>query len=297
MKWAFKIIVKLVLARLPISYRMLKTFGVFRHGSMDSTAYPIKIFRLHADRAYPAGLLPGMVILELGPGDSVASALLGYAYGARRTYLVDVGDFASKEISFYRTLARILRDEGLMAPDLDAAVSLRDVLRACNAEYLTNGLADLERIASSSVDFVWSHSVLEHVRKHEFGMVLRELRRILKPGALSSHNIDFQDHLDGALNNLRFSETLWESAFFAGSGFYTNRIPAVHMHRMFVAAGFEIEEEAFGQWPILPTPRAAMHAAFRGYRDDELLNRTSRVLLRACTKVHDATAQAIDAAA
>ncbi|MEJ2032477.1 MAG: class I SAM-dependent methyltransferase [Deltaproteobacteria bacterium] len=278
--WAFKIAAKLLLARLPIPYRTLKRLGVFGHGSMDSVEYPIKIFRLHAERAYPSGVPAGLVLLELGPGDSVASALLGYAYGASRIYLVDVGAFASRDVMFYRTLAKRLQDAGLEVPELDKAVSLEDVLRACNAEYLTDGLTGLRGLPCGSVDFVWSHSVLEHIRLREFAKVLRELQRILKPGALSSHNVDFQDHLGGALNNLRFPERVWESPLFATSGFYTNRIPAVRMHRMFAEAGFTIEEEAFGRWSALPTPRAAVHADFRRYRDEDLLNRTSHMLLR-----------------
>jgi SAM-dependent methyltransferase len=268
------------LARLPVPYALWRSLGLFRHGRMASGAYPLKIFKLHADRAYPGGMPPGLTVLELGPGDSIASAIIGAGYGVKRTYLVDVGDFTSKDVSFYKLLAANLVAQGLNAPDVASATSFEGVLRACNTQYLTNGLASLKQIASDSIDFAWSHSVLEHVRKQEVADVLRELRRVLKPGAYASHNIDFQDHLDGRLNNLRFSEGLWESPFFADSGFYTNRIPAVVMHDMFKAAGFEIEAEGFGRWPALPTPRRSMHADFGRYQDEELINRTSHVLLR-----------------
>jgi hypothetical protein len=123
--------------------------------------------------------------------------------------------------------------------------------------------------------------VLEHIRKHELHAVLNELRRILKPGAFSSHNIDYQDHLDFALNNLRFSENLWESSLFVESGFYTNRVPAVRLHRMFRDTGFEILQEAFGKWPTLPIPRSSLHKEFQAFTDEELLNRTSHVLMKA----------------
>jgi SAM-dependent methyltransferase len=173
---------------------------------MDSAEYPVNIFHLHVERAYPQGLPPRSVMLELGPGDSIASAIIGYAYGASRTYLVDVGDFASKNAEFYRSLAADMKKKGMDIPDLSDAASFGDVLRVCRAEYLTQGVSSLRQIPSGSIDFIWSHSVLEHVRKNELEAVLRELKRIMKPGSFSSHNIDFQDHLDGALNNLRFSE-------------------------------------------------------------------------------------------
>lgn len=281
MKWVLKIAAKVLLARLPVPYAYWKSVGVFRHGRMDSADYPLKIFRLHVQRAYPLGLPRQSVILELGPGDSIASAIIAFAHGAARTYLIDVGAFASEDVDLYQSIAADLKRRGMSTPDLSGATSLNGVLDACRAEYLTHGISSLRQIPAGSIDFAWSHSVLEHVRKKDFEPLLKELKRVLKPGALSSHNIDFQDHLDCALNNLRFSEKLWESPFFVNSGFYTNRIPAVAMHRMFKDAGFQIVQEAFGRWPVLPTPRTSMHADFRDYRDEELINRTSHVLLKA----------------
>jgi len=281
MKWALKIFAKLLMAKLPLPYTFWKSLGVFRHGCMDSVDYPIKIFNLHLQRAFPHGLPPHSVILELGPGDSIASAIIASAYGVKHTYLVDVGSFATKNLAFYRFLASNVRSRGINAPDLSSAASFEEVLHICNAEYLTSGISSLRQVRTGSIDFVWSHSVLEHVRKNELETVLLELKRVLKPDAPSSHNIDFQDHLDGALNNLRFSNRLWESSFFAKSGFYTNRIPAVTMHGMFKTAGFEIRQEGFGKWPALPTPRSSMHADYRMYRDEDLINRTSHLLLKA----------------
>ncbi len=281
MKWALKIGTKLLIARLPVPYAFWKSVGVFRHGQMESVDYPVKIFNLHLQRAYPKGLPPRSVILELGPGDSIASALVACAHGVKHTYLVDVGSFASKNVAFYRSLASEMRKRGMNIPDLAGATSFEDILQICNAKYLTDGIQSLREISTGSIDFVWSHSVLEHVRKSELEKVLVELKRVLKPDALSSHNIDFQDHLEGALNNLRFPENVWESALFAESGFYTNRIPAIKMHGMFAAAGFEIRKEGFGRWPVLPTPRKCMHADYQMYRDEDLLNRTSHVLLKA----------------
>jgi SAM-dependent methyltransferase len=281
MKWALKIVAKLLIARLPVPYAVWKSVGVFRHGRMDSVDYPLKIFDLHLQRAYPQGLPPRSVILELGPGDSIASAMIGCAYGVKCTYLVDVGSFANKNVAFYQSLASNMRRRRINIPDLAGAASFEDVLHICNAQYLTNGIPSLRQIPTGSIDFVWSHSVLEHVRKNELGRVLQELKRVLKPDALSSHNIDFQDHLDGALNNLRFSDRVWESSFFATSGFYTNRIPAVTMHGLFKKAGFEIRQEGFGKWPALPTPRKSMHADYQRYRDEDLINRTSHLLLKA----------------
>jgi len=181
MIWALKICAKIVLARLPVSYRLWKAVGIFRHGRMDVAGYSARIFKLHADRAYPNGLPRGAVILELGPGDSIASAVIAKAHGVARSYLVDVGSFAIDDVRIYQALAVSLKQLGLLSPDLSQANSFEDVLQQRNAEYMTNGLLSLKSIPSGSIDFVWSHSVLEHVRKHELADVLKELKRILKP--------------------------------------------------------------------------------------------------------------------
>ena len=123
MKWALKISAKLLMARLPVSYGFWKSIGVFQHGRMDSADYPVKIFRLHVERAYPQGLPPQSVILELGPGDSVASAIIGCAHGVKRTYLVDVGSFACKDVAFYRSLAVDMVKKGVNSPDLSGAAT------------------------------------------------------------------------------------------------------------------------------------------------------------------------------
>ena len=99
--------------------------------------------------------------------------------------------------------------------------------------------------------------------------------RVLKPNGVISHNINYKDHLDESLNNLRFSEKLWESDLFASSGFYTNRIPAVVMHEYFRKNGFNLVKENFGKWDSLPIERNALSKEFKNFTDEELMTPTS----------------------
>jgi hypothetical protein len=92
--------------------------------------------------------------------------------------------------------------------------------------------------------------------------------------------VDLQDHLAAALNNLRFSESVWESHLFSSSGFYTNRIRYSEMIQSFKDAGFESETVQLDRWDELPTPRRRMDTAFRDMPDDELLVRGFDVVLR-----------------
>ena len=279
MNWRLKIAAKLVLSRIPGGGFLWRKLMIFRLGEMETTAYALKIFRLHEKECWREGLPPDFTALELGCGDSVASALIAAGRGARKTWLVDTGPYASRDIALYKNMAQELKAEGVPAPDISQAGSLKDILTACRAEYVTRGLESLRAIPSESVDFVWSHSVLEHVRKRKCLDTMKELRRVLKKTGRASHNVNLQDHLGYALNNLRFSESLWESDFFAGAGFYTNRLRYRQMLDLMRQAGFSVLSEDSGRWDKIPTPRERMAAPFRNLPEDELLIRTCHIVL------------------
>lgn len=270
MPWWLRIGAKLVLARVPVGYALWQKLKLFRHGAMDDVDYALRCFREHGAHL-PDQTASGHTALELGPGDSLVSALIVAGHGGTKTWLVDVGPFAQTDPALYRDMARQLTDAGLTVPDIAGARSLDEVLAACNSAYLTDGLAGLRRIPDGAVDFVWSQAVLEHVRSHEFTAVMAELRRIMAPGGVASHRIDLRDHLGGGLNNLRFSDRLWEGDFFTKSGFYTNRLSYTQMLDAFHEVGFAVEVQQVDRWERLPTPRSSMAAEFRDRPDDDLL--------------------------
>jgi hypothetical protein len=92
--------------------------------------------------------------------------------------------------------------------------------------------------------------------------------------------VDLQDCLGGALNNLRFSAPVWESAVMAESGFYTNRIRYSEMLALFKEAGFDTDVISMKRWDHLPTPRAKLSGRFKALSDEELCVRGFHVLLR-----------------
>jgi hypothetical protein len=278
LRWAFVIAAKLMLSQLRMPYSFWSRLGLFRHGSMDRTDYARKIFDLHRERAFDTPSLEGRAILELGPGDSLASAVIGKALGASRIYLVDAGNYATADLGFYRRLASDLAQSGFAAPDLSGVTSIEQMLDVCGAIYLTQGVESLKDIATGEIQYVWSHSVLEHVPVREVSTLFREFKRIMDPAGRMSHNIDFQDHLDHSLNSLRFPHAVWESAFMRGGGFYTNRIRAADLHAAIEAAGFRILHEDFGRWPKLPVKREALAQPFRSMSEEVLKIRTSHLL-------------------
>jgi hypothetical protein len=268
--WWTKIFAKIVLSRLPFDYRVWQHLGLFRHGKMGSAQYALGIFTAHVERAGLHEKLSGKSILELGPGDSVATAVIASAFGASST-LVDVGFFAQTDINSYHDLVLKLEKENLSPPNISDAYTFSDLLHKCNSSYLTQGLESLKALPSESINLIFSHAVLEHVRKGDFFETQIELSRILKPQGYCSHSIDLKDHLGGNLNNLRFSEKVWESEFFARSGFYTNRIQMETMLDFFTNANFEIESKQIRRWDALPMKRNSLAQEFRSI-PDQILN-------------------------
>lgn len=278
--WYLKIGAKIALSRIPVSYRFWSNIGLFKHGKMTDPDYAIKIFFLHFDQVFGKRPPDNSVFLEMGPGDSIASAVCAASVETKKIYLVDVGHFATHDMNFYCRLSGILQERGGTPLDISEDIGFDNLLDACSAKYLTDGLFSLHHIRDNSVDYAWSHSMMEHVRKHDFCDTVKEHYRIMKPGGVVSHNIDLQDHLGGNLNNLRFSEKVWESNFMVESGFYTNRLRASEIIRTFQKAGFTIENEQRGQWSKIPTPRTKMAMPFNHASDKDLLTRTLSLHLR-----------------
>jgi predicted SAM-dependent methyltransferase len=244
---------------------------MFSHGAMDRPDYALGVFKSHYDRTFFARKGRDFVGLEIGPGDSIASAIIARAHGADRCVLVDAGAYATKDLEPYRQVAKLLSDRGLEAPRLDGAASLREVLALCRGEYLTDGLTSLRDVPSASVDFIWSHAVLEHIRVDEFLPTMRELRRIVRSDGVCSHRVDLQDHLGGQLNNMRIPSHLWERDWMARSGFYTNRIRMRQMVGLFEEAGFAVDVPWTAEWSRIPTARSSMAREFHNLSDADLL--------------------------
>lgn len=140
----------------------------------------------------------------------------------------------------------------------------------------------MAQIPSGSVDYCFSNAVLEHIPKQDFNQMAHELFRIIKPDGVCVHRVDLKDHLGGGLNNLRFSEKVWESTLFSGSGFYTNRIRFNEMLNVFVEAGFDYTLPRVLRWEQLPISNNKLDGAFRQLNDDDLLVSGFDIVLKKC---------------
>ena len=278
--WALKILIKIIISKLPIKYSFWKKVGIFRHGGMDKIEYSKKIFFGHIGDIQKYRKIKKPIILELGPGDGISSAIYSTVVDSPKIYLIDVKPFANKDISPYIDIINTLPKDKSLKFNIKKIKSINDILNELNASYLTDGLSSLKSIKDNSIDYLFSHSVMEHIRFSEVQQTIKEIYRILKPNGIISHNINYKDHLADSLNNLRFPKKIWESDFFANSGFYTNRIPAIEMHNLFKKYNFEFYYENFSSWVNMPIKRRYIDKYFHKYSNKELMNCTSSFIAK-----------------
>ena len=270
----------MALARVPLSHGSWVKLGVFRHGAMEEFEYARTVFNRHVSLA---GLgdndqATGKKVLEIGPGESLYTAVLAKAIGFSGSTLVDVARFALPDVDDYKAFARWLEPQKSKPIDLASCATMAEILARLDSKYLTEGLVSLQSVPDQSIDLVFSHAVLEHVRKDEFEPMMIEVRRILRPDGVSTHQIDFRDHLQESLNSLRFSDKFWESKFVSSSGFYTNRFRYHEVLEIFSNVGFQVEVVSTTTWEHMPLARGALSARFRDMPDEAM--RVSGALVR-----------------
>ena len=278
--WRLKIFLKIILARMPFDiHTFWRNFGMFRHGNMDDTSYVISnFFNLLNHASINTNECDGLSLIEVGAGDSIGSGVVASSFGMK-SYIIDVDSFATKDIEFYKKIIRKLQNSNSNISEGDI-VSYEQMKKKLDITYLTEGTSSFEKINDNTIDIIISQACLEHVRKKEFKFFMDENYRVCKQGALSIHSIDFKDHLDYSLNNLRFSESFWESEFISSSGFYTNRLRYCDMKEIFIMSGFEIIEEKLSKWNDLPLNKAKFNQDFIHYDKSDLLVKEAVVVLK-----------------
>jgi SAM-dependent methyltransferase len=278
--WWAKGALKLTFAKLPLGYSILRTFALAQHGGMENPRWAFDAFHRHFDNAQFHNKAGGFTMLELGPGDSLFSAIIAKAYGARASWFVDVGPFVNTDLRLYRQMADFLRQRGLPAPDLSAAETFQEVLDACNARYLIHGLESLRTFESQSLDYIFSNGVLQSIWLDDVAPTLKELRRIIHPEGDSVHSVDLRDTMGQSLNHLRFSDEWWESEWFRTAGFYTNRLRLSQLCDLCRDAGFEPVLDEINRFPRLPLGRQKLAERYQSVSDDDLMVSTIRLILR-----------------
>jgi hypothetical protein len=115
--WFIKIPAKIVLSRLPVGYRQWRRLNLFVAGPMDRPKYAFDVFKQHYEAA-GFSTLRGRTVLELGPGDSLLTALYARSFGASRIWLIDVGPLASQDPALFTQAEQMLTQFDLPVPGI-----------------------------------------------------------------------------------------------------------------------------------------------------------------------------------
>jgi hypothetical protein len=290
MQWIIVMLTKMFLARLPITYAIWRSLGVFKHGDMINPGYAWNTFLVHAKTAnvlsdtFPLAFIHdgSFNVLEIGPGDSVSSGIIARALGATEVFLIDVEDFVMKSSKSYKDLFEYLYLKGYssMVADAANAISFDQLLKKTNIKYLSNGIDSMGQIKDSSIHYCFSNAVLQHIKKGDIKPFLYQLKRIMKTGSLSVHRIDLRDMLSGGLNQLRFSTDVWETFLFQNSGFYTNRLRSNEWVKLFEDFGLPCAINVVKRFETMPIQRNSLSKEYRDISSEVLLNCTVDLIVR-----------------
>lgn len=298
MKWRYKAAVQNCIARLPMSdaiyYALQRYAGDLRPGRFDPMEW-VHVTAEMLDWLHGHGHhISGARVLEVGTGRALGVPVALWLCGADQIVTVDLNRYLIPRLlwdcnRYYRQhgekIAEILGkhdlDGGLsqrMRQLADFSGDLAAFMKLIHVEYCAPADARQLPFSDHSFDFHFSYSVLEHVPAPEIAGILREGKRLLRPGGVLLHTIDLSDHFwysDSTiprLNFLRFSEREWQR--WANNKYmYQNRLRASEYLRLFAEAGLRIKAEWRTQdersLQVLQTG-FPVHARFRSLPVEEL---------------------------
>jgi len=139
-------------------------------------------------------------------------------------------------------------------------------------KYVIEETGSLCRFPNDSFDCVFSFHVLEHVQAENADELTKSIRRVLRPGGYSIHQIGLNDHLAhydkkvSAKNYLRYSDTAWKR-YFENTVQYFNRLQASDWLGLFSKHDFSLLEKKAGFCDIESLP---IDAKYRDYERQDL---------------------------
>ncbi len=297
MNWRCKAILQSVLSTAPAGERL--HYLVQRHVTHSVAPSQARFEQQlasagrHIDRLRACGQrLEGATFYEFGAGWSLVGPLALYALGVDTQVVIDVRPLARRELvddaiarfASPEAGARLRRTPPLIPPGADWLAFLRD---AVGVEYRAPCDARSTGLPAASVDCVTSTATLEHVPAAELVAILVECYRLLRPGSLMSHFIDYKDHyaqVDRRIsryNFLRYSDDAWRR--YSPALHFQSRLRHPDYLELFARAGFEFVEVSTqgGTDTDLATLRdVPLDARFRRYEPRALAIQSARIVVR-----------------
>jgi SAM-dependent methyltransferase len=187
--------------------------------------------------------LNNKTIVELGPGDTMATAFFFLAYGAKRVVCFDrfkLLQNTTKNTLIAQQVLSILPEQ--QRQHLQTILSFDDLKQVrwdpIRLQYLHNRYENIT-LENNSVDIILSNAVLEHVQNLD--VLFSHMYRILKPGGIMVHAADLKSHeLHHAtqLDFLTIPSSLWKyMTFYRGA---PNRARKTDYEKLINHYGFEL---------------------------------------------------------
>ena len=266
MNWKIKAKVQNTVALLPASfsyavyYWLQRSFGNLRGvNPVDRLAAATEICRRIAKQAESP---VGKVFLEIGTGRRINMPIAFWLMGAEKVISVDSNPYLKQELvsedvswissnqgEIRRLLGDFLQQERwqLFADFASKRFRLPDLMQLCNIEYIAPGDAAQLPVASDSVDFHVSYTVLEHIPPKTLESIFVEGNRVVKKEGLFIHRIDYSDHFSHSdrsispINFLQYNDEQWKKL--AGNRYmYMNRLRVDDLEELIQDCGQEILE-------------------------------------------------------
>lgn len=221
---------------------------------------------------------PSPSILEIGPGANLGQGMLFIASGARKYTGLDLHAHPELHTPYGYTAAYEMLS--LVAPasvrrNADEIYSIsgdKVVFNPERIEYLFPRQSYDIRLPDGSVDFVFSHSVFEHIT--DPARTIAAIGKVLRKGGLSAHHFDMRDHTDFSkpLEFLKVDERAWAARYTGNrSHLYMNRKRLSDFVMMFKSAGLKIRKvEPTTTVPMSDEIRRGFHADFQKYALEDL---------------------------
>lgn len=236
-KWIIKALIQKTISYLPWSHRINVFFQKHITGGfyLDDGHFGQKLQHAEAHLEYLRAHGrpdPRSRILELGTGWYPVVPVLFYLTGAGEVFSIDIRPWMTRQTQQNTILKyREWKERGLLQdlwPQVDPErwdllMQVADHPGQYSREELNKlmGLHPLLQDARKldlqqhSMDFICSNNTFEHIPESVLRDILREFKRVLKPGGLMSHFIDMSDHFAHSdshitiYNFLRFSKNAW----------------------------------------------------------------------------------------
>ena len=259
----------------------------------DEFAGTLGFFRRHTEASVKkrGPFTEGYTVLELGTGWNPVQPIAHFLCGAGKVETFDIEsllqpDRVARVIEHFRNFAR----DGRLAKELPALIPARlarldeVASTAANrppAETLAMlgihvHVADARHTAlmDGSVDFLFSQAVFEYIPRATSIVLMREFRRVVRPGAVTSHYINLSDqyqnfdHTLSQLNFLRYSARQWR--WLDSPIIPQTRLRISDYREIFQQTGWRIFREENTSSAVEDLRCVPLAPEFHGYREEDL---------------------------